>query len=145
MAGNDQLTDAERALRDLMLGWTGLFAAGAAAFAINPQRTTATLNLLPGPSLPGHDELFWNALAVSLMATLTALAAMAATDIRHRRHLVVPLMVSKAVSSGMFLRRYTSTRPRRTPYVAGLVCDGGILLLTAQRYIATFRSPAAES
>lgn len=134
MPADLELTTAERGLRDLMRAWTALFAAGTASFALTPGTTVSSLNLLPGPPLPRHDELFWNALGVSLMATLTVLAAMTAADVRGRRHLVVPLMVSKAVSTGMFASRFR--RQRRTPYLAGLACDGSILLVTLQRYIA---------
>jgi hypothetical protein len=129
------LTDAERRLRDLLRVWTLLFGAGAVAFAAQPQRTTAALGLLPGPSLPPGEDRFWNALAVSLMATLTVLSATAATDVRARRGLVPPLLVSKAASTAMFLRRF-ATPPRRTPYLAGALCDGSILLLTLRRYLA---------
>lgn len=129
------LTDAERRLRDLLRLWTVVFGAGAVAFAAQPERTTAALGLLPGPSLPVTEERFWNALAVSLMATLTVLSAAAAGDVRGRRGLVGPLLVSKAASTLMFLRRYR-TPPRRTPYLAGAVCDGSILLVTLQRYLA---------
>jgi hypothetical protein len=129
------LTDAERRLRDLLRLWTVLFGAGAVAFAAQPERTTAALGLLPGPSLPPSEERFWNALAVSLMATLTVLSATAAADVRARRGLVRPLLVSKAASTLMFLRRYR-TPPRRTPYLAGAVCDGSILLATLRRYLA---------
>jgi len=130
------LTDAERRLRDLLRLWTVLFGAGAVAFAAQPERTTAALGLLPGPSLPASEERFWNALAVSLMATLTVRSASAAADVRARRGLVRPLLVSKAASTLMFLRRYR-TPPRRTPYLAGAVCDGSILLVTLRRYLAT--------
>ena len=129
------LTDAERRLRDLLRLWTVLFGAGAVAFAAQPERTTAALGLLPGPALPAGEEHFWNALAVSLMATLTVLSAAAAGDVRGRRGLVGPLLVSKAASTLMFLRRYR-TPPRRTPYLAGAVCDGSILLVTLRRYVA---------
>jgi hypothetical protein len=134
MAGNE-LNDDERRLRDLLRLWTVLFGAGAVSFATRPERTTALLGLLPGPSLPRGEERFWNALAVSLMATLTALSAAAAADVRARRMLVPPLLVSKAASTLMFAGRY-SARPRRTPYLAGAVCDGSILLLTLRRYLA---------
>jgi hypothetical protein len=129
------LTDSERRLRDLLRLWTVLFGAGAVAFAARPERTAAALGLLPGPSLPPSEERFWNALAVSLMVTLTVLSATAAGDVRGRRGLVRPLLVSKAASTLMFLQRYR-TPPRRTPYLAGALCDGSILLVTLRRYLA---------
>jgi hypothetical protein len=128
------LTDAERSLRSLLRFWTLLFGAGAISFAADPDRSTATLNVLPGPALPPSSEKYWNALAVSLMATITALSAMAATDVRRRRSFVWPLMLSKAVSSGMYVRRFTEQRT--TAYLAGAAVDGSILVLTAKRFLA---------
>jgi hypothetical protein len=128
------LTDEERSLRSLLRFWTLLFGAGAVSFAADPDRSTASLNLLPGPALPPSSEKYWNALAVSLMATITALSAMAATDVRRRRGLVWPLMLSKAVSSGMYVRRFTEQRS--TAYLVGATVDGSILVLTAKRFFA---------
>jgi hypothetical protein len=134
---DDSLSAEERRLRSLLRIWTVLFAAGAVSFGADPDRSTASLNLLPGPPLPASSEKYWNALAVSLMATITTLTAMAATDVRRRRALVWPLMVSKAVSSGMFLGRFREER--RTPYLVGGVVDGSILVVTAQRFFAARR------
>jgi hypothetical protein len=131
------LTDEERRLRALLRFWTVLFGAGAISFAADPDRSTASLNLLPGPPLPASSEKYWNALAVSLMATITTLSAMAATDVRRRRALVWPLMVSKAVSSGMYVRRFTEQRS--TPYLVGAAVDGSILVITARKFFAARR------
>jgi hypothetical protein len=131
------LTEEERSLRTLLRFWTLLFGAGAVSFAVDPDRSTGALNLLPGPSLPRSSEKYWNTLAVSLMATITALSAMAATDVRRRRAMVWPLMLSKAVSSGMYVRRFTEQRS--TPYLVGAAVDGSILVLTARRFLASRR------
>ena len=133
----DALTPAELRLRSLLRVWTLLFAAGAVSFGVDPDRSTASLNLLPGPALPQSSEKYWNALAVSLMATITTLTAMAATDVRRRRALVWPLMVSKAVSSGMFVARFREQRS--TPYLVGAAVDGSILAVTVQRFFAARR------
>lgn len=133
----DALTPAEQRLRSLLRVWTLLFAAGAVSFGADPDRSTASLNLLPGPALPQSSEKYWNALAVSLMATITTLTAMAATDVRRRRALVWPLMVSKAVSSGTFVARWREQRS--TPYLVGAAVDGSILAVTAQRFFAARR------
>jgi hypothetical protein len=134
----DALTDEERSLRSLLRFWTLLFGAGAASFAADPDRSTAVLNLLPGPSLPASSEKYWNALAVSLMATLTTMCAMASTDVRRRRALVWPVLVSKAVSSGMYLRRFKEER--RTPYLVGAAVDGSIFVVTTGRLLSALRS-----
>ncbi|HEV7678632.1 MAG TPA: hypothetical protein VGQ42_08695 [Candidatus Dormibacteraeota bacterium] len=131
----DTLSEGERALQKLLRIWTLLFAAGAVSFAVDPDRSTASLNLLPGPSLPRSSEKYWNALAVSLMATLTTMCAMASTDVRRRRAFVWPVLVSKAVSSGMFVRRFTEQR--RTPYLVGAAVDGSIFVVTARALIAS--------
>ena len=131
------LTEEERSLRALLRFWTVLFGAGALSFAVDPDRSMGTLNLLPGPSLPRASEKYWNTLAVSLMATITALSAMAASDVRRRRHLVWPLMLSKAVSSGLYVRRFTEQRS--TPYLVGAAVDGSILVVTARRFLASRR------
>jgi hypothetical protein len=135
---DDTLTAAERRLRALLRFWTLLFGAGAISFGADPDRSTGSLNLLPGASLPVSTEKYWNALAVSLMATLTTLCAIASIDVRRRRSFVVPVLVSKAVSSGMFLTRYREER--RTPYLVGGAVDGSILLVTLQRLIAASAS-----
>lgn len=134
MSDDIALTDAERSLRSLLRFWTLLFGAGAISFAADPDRSTASLNVLPGPPLPASSEKYWNALAVSLMATITVLSAMAATDVRRRRAFVWPLMVSKAVSSGMYVRRFTEQRS--TAYLVGAAVDGSILAVTARRFLA---------
>jgi len=131
------LTAEERRLRSLLRIWTLLFAAGAVSFGADPDRATGSLNVLPGPSLPASSERYWNALAVSLMATITTLSAVAASDVRRRRGFVWPLMVSKAVSSGMYLTRWADER--RTPYLVGAAVDGSILVVTAQRFFAARR------
>ncbi|HXA29266.1 MAG TPA: hypothetical protein VN193_11030 [Candidatus Angelobacter sp.] len=136
----DALTDEERSLRSLLRFWTLLFGAGALSFAVDPDRSTGVLNTLPGPSLPPSSEKYWNALAVSLMATITVLSGMAATDVRRRRAFVWPLMLSKAVSSGMYARRFAERRA--TPYLVGALVDGSILVVTAQRFLGARRRRA---
>jgi hypothetical protein len=130
-----ELSDAERHLRDLLRIWTALFAAGTLSFAMQPDRATGSLGLIPGTALEQSSERFWNALSVSLMATLTALCGIAASDVRRHRSLILPVLVSKAVSSGMFLLRF-GQQPRRVPYLAGALCDGSILAVTLRHYRA---------
>ena len=48
------------------------------------------------------------------------------------------VLVSKAVSSGMYLLRYAEN-PRRTSHLAGALCDGSILAVTLRRYRAATR------
>ena len=134
---DQSLSEQERRLRSLLRFWTVLFGAGAVSFGVDPDRSTRSLNILPGAPLPPSSEKYWNALAVSLMATLTTMCGMAASDVRRRRALVVPVMVSKAVSSGMYLARYREER--RTPYLVGAAVDGSILAITARAFVASRR------
>jgi len=134
---DDALTAEERRLRSLLRVWTLLFAAGAVSFGVDPDRSTGSLNLLPGPSLPESTEKYWNALAVSLMATLTTLTALASTNVRKRRALVWPVLVSKAVSSGMFITRFREQRA--TPYLVGAAVDGSIFAVTLRAFAGARR------
>ena len=134
---DEALTAGEKRLRSLLRFWTLLFAAGAVSFGADPDRSTASLSLLPGPSLPESSEQYWNALAVSLMATLTTLCAIASTDVRKRRALVWPVLVSKAVSSGMFVTRFR--RQRATPYLVGAAVDGSIFAVTLRAFVGARR------
>jgi cytochrome bd-type quinol oxidase subunit 2 len=136
-ADADALTAGERRLRSLLRIWTLLFAAGAVSFGVDPDRATGSLSVLPGPPLPESTEKYWNALAVSLMATLTTLCAIAATDVRRRRAFVWPVLVSKAVSSGMFATRFRSEP--KTPYLVGAAVDGSIFAVTLRAFAGARR------
>src|SRR6266446_3967663 len=88
--------------------FAGLFALGTLAFLLRPDDTVRNLDrvgsLLGFPTLaPSRVPVasdFWLALAVANMATITVCAWLAAGDVRGRRALAYPIVVSKLVSSG---------------------------------------------
>jgi len=102
------LTAPERALARWLRLFAGLFALGTLAFLLRPDDTVRNLDrvgsllgfptLSPSPVPVASD--FWLALAVANMATITACAWLAAGDVRGRRALAYPVVVSKLVSSG---------------------------------------------
>ncbi len=102
------LTAPERALARWLRLFAGLFALGTLAFLLRPDDTVRNLDrvgsLLGFPTLsPSRVPVasdFWLALAVANMATITVCAWLAAGDVRGRRALAYPVVVSKLVSSG---------------------------------------------
>jgi hypothetical protein len=84
-----------------------LFAAGAVSFFLRPEETVADLDrlgqLVGLRALPASEYAvasdFWFALAIANMTTIAACAWLAAADVRGRRVLVYPLIVSKLTSS----------------------------------------------
>ena len=123
----------ERQLQLLLRLWTGLFGIGALLFLIAPSQVT---NLL---ALPPASERFWNALAVAMMAAVTALSYEAQKDVPKGRILVRILLVAKATSTlGFALALLTDGF--RVGYLAGVVCDGSIFWITAWMYRRVFGS-----
>jgi hypothetical protein len=102
------LSRGERRLALVLRLFALLFAIGAVVFLVRPEDTVAGLNgpgmLIGLPPLPPSDRPvssdFWFALAIANMATITACSWLAASDVRRRRALVYPVVVSKLVSSG---------------------------------------------
>src|SRR5256884_2704284 len=101
------LPAAEQRLATWLRFFAAIFAVGTLIFFLRPAGTVADLNrvglLLGFAPLPPADHPvdanFWLTLAVANMATITACAALAAADVRRRRALVYPLVVSKITSS----------------------------------------------
>lgn len=101
------LSVAERRLAGLLRFFAVLFLGGAVTFFVRPNGTLADLNRagvavgfasLPPRSEPAAAE-FWLALGVANMATIAACCWLAAGDVRRRRALVYPVIVSKLTSS----------------------------------------------
>src|ERR671937_774248 len=86
------LTGPERALARWLRLFAVLFALGTLAFLLRPDDTVRNLDRL--------GALLWLPLAVANMATITTCAWLAAGDVRGRRALVYPVVVSKLTSSG---------------------------------------------
>jgi hypothetical protein len=108
MPGASPLTAPERALARWLRLFAALFALGTLAFLLRPDDTVRNLDrvgtvlglpTLPPSRVPAASD-FWLALAVANMATITACAWLAAGNVRGRRALVYPVVVSKLASSG---------------------------------------------
>lgn len=101
------LTRAERKLSRLLRLFAVLFAIGAVGFLVRPDETVMDLDRVGAfvglPTLhrspvAGVSD-FWLPLAIANMATIAACAWLAAGDVRRRRALVYPIIVSKIASS----------------------------------------------
>jgi hypothetical protein len=105
------LIASERALARWLRLFALLFALGTLGFLLRPDDTVRDLDrigaLLGLPTLPASRAPvasdFWLALAVANMATITACCWLAASDVRARRALAYPVVVSKLASSGTAL------------------------------------------
>src|SRR2546425_8304695 len=101
------LSRPERKLAWLLRLFALLFAIGMVAFLLRPDDTVRDLDrvgalvgllTLARSAFPMVSD-FWLALAIANMATITTCAWLAAADVRRRRALVYPIIVSKLVSS----------------------------------------------
>ena len=101
------LTRPERKLAWWLRFFGLLFAIGTVAFLLRPDDTVKDLDrvgrlvhlpTLASTAFPVVSD-FWLSLAIANMATITACAWIAAADIRRRRALVYPIIVSKLASS----------------------------------------------
>jgi len=102
-----RLTGAERRFAWLLRFFGFLFAVGTGIFLVRPDETVRDLDrvgvLIGLPALPPSGvpiaSDFWLALGVANMATITTCAWLAARNVRLRRALVYPIVVSKFASS----------------------------------------------
>ena len=101
------LSRPERKLAWLLRFFALLFAIGMVGFLVRPDDTVKDLDRvgafvgLPTLARSAYPMVsdFWLALAIANMATITTCCWLAAGDIRRRRALVYPVIVSKIVSS----------------------------------------------
>jgi hypothetical protein len=132
----------ERRLARWLRFFALLFATGAIVFLLRPEETVADLNL-PGrlfglpPLEPGMRPIasdFWFALAIANMATIATCCWLAASDVRRRRVLVYPVVVSKLVSSGTGILLFVRWAPA-FPYLAVALVDLpiAVILIAALR------------
>jgi hypothetical protein len=124
------LTRAERRLASLLRLFAVLFAVGAIGFFVRPDGTVGDMNrvgallglgILPVTGAPTSSD-FWLVLAIANMTTIAACAALAAQDVRGRRVLIYPLLVSKLTSSGTGLVLFL-TRGLAFPFLGALLVD----------------------
>lgn len=98
---------AERRLAWLLRAYALLFTVGAVLFLLRPDETVQDLDrlgaLLGLPTMPPSGTPVasdvWLALGVANMATIAACAALASVDVRGRRALAYPIVVSKVSAS----------------------------------------------
>jgi hypothetical protein len=108
MADATPLTSAERRLAWLLRILALLFVGGAVGFLLRPEEMIHHLGVpgtfigLPSLATTGMavESDFWFALAVANMAANAACCWLAASNIRVRRALVYPVVVSMLVASG---------------------------------------------
>ena len=134
-------TPAERRLAGLLRFFAVIFAGGAVLFFVRPDGLVADLDrvgslfglapLPPGPHPAAAD--FWLTLAVANMGTIAACAGFAAVDVRRRRALVYPLLVSKFTSSGTGILLFARTAAFPFLVVALVDLPIAIVLLVALR------------
>lgn len=74
---------------------------GALGFALTPRLTfrLVTLDAVPVGWTP--QAVFWNVLAVSMMAAIGTACLVTAASPRERRHALLPVIVAKLTSSGL--------------------------------------------
>ena len=92
-------------------------------------------------ALPAAEAHNWTALAISMMATITACSALAARDPVRNRDFAIPVMVSKGVSSaaGLIL---LAVHARYAFYVAIFCADFPLLVVT---WLLWRRVPGAQT
>ncbi len=108
------------------------YALGAVDFFVRPGAATTSLNQAGGERIETEGRGFYNSLASAYMATIAALSFSAARDPSSKRELIPPLLVAKAVSSGVLLVRFLETRKRG--YAVGAALDAALLGTTAALY-----------
>src|SRR5260221_6818463 len=108
-----------------------MYAAGALGFALTPRFTfrLVTLDAVPAGYTP--QAIFWNVLAVAMMAAIATACWLTAEAPRERRFLLIPVAVAKLTSSGLaaaHLIRFHETGARAL--VAIILTDFPLFLLT---------------
>jgi len=142
---------AERRLRALLIFFAALFGIGALAFLLRPDGTVADLNrvgallgLAPLPVGAGPVASdFWLVLATANMAAIAACAGFAAADVRRRRALVYPLVVSKLTSSAAGLLLFLG-RAHAFAYLSATLVDLPIALVLLAALRAALPADAAQ-
>ena len=119
----------DRLLRTWLASTGVVYALGAVDFVARPWAATASLSQMSGDKLDTEPAGFYNSLSAAYMATIAALALSASRDPEEKRALIPPLLVAKAVSSGVLGYRFLKTKKRG--YAAGAALDALLLVTTA--------------
>lgn len=132
-------TQAQHALLALMRLWMVLFAGAGVTFALFPKQVIGLLNRasmllhLPFPVLHLEPQRMWLVLTLSLMVTITYLCWRVQRDVTQAKILIPLLLVAKFTSSLFFLFFFIY-HLRAFAYLAGLVVDGTIFIVTYMMY-----------
>lgn len=137
MTETQELVPAERALAKLFTVWFYLFGVGAICFLLWGRELFMSANYLSSqvfyleaPLTPVPDQFFWNSLTVSLMSVLTYLSWLIKSDVRRWLDLVPVVLVSKLVSTLLFLGCYWLDQPYFLYFIGAVFSDGPIFLIT---------------
>ena len=139
---------AEKQLRILMLIYTVMFAIGCAQFYTGPDKLLTRLNTVGAwfgfDPVPLSGERFWLFLAVSLMATITTCCLIAAINIRENRHFVLPVIVSKLVSSSIGMKQFVAVKPHGFMYLVIFLTDFPLFVLAVWFYLRALSGKGGE-
>jgi hypothetical protein len=130
-----ELSPQEKRLAVFCRFFAVVYALGAIGFAVTPSLTfrLVTLDAVPVGWTP--QAVFWNVLAVSMMATIATACAVTAAAPRERRHALLPVIVAKLTSSGLaglhLLRMHS---PASRAVAAIILTDFPLFILTLLVY-----------
>jgi len=134
-------TKAERQLVILLRIWTISFIITAIYFLLFQNDLIKHLNYISTnmlklnlDPLPESTEKFWLALTLSMMATISALSYLAQKDIRKNIGYVIPLLLSKFVSTFFFVL-FFFLHLKAFAYIVGALTDGSIFIITLVFYL----------
>ncbi|MGR3310730.1 MAG: DUF362 domain-containing protein [Candidatus Brocadiales bacterium] len=134
------MTREEKHLKIVLIISAITFLISGLAFAFFPELILRLFNLISRIFLPGLKEIpisvekFWVALAFSMMMTITALCYIAQYNVRKNKGYIVPLLISKSVSSISALCFFIFSA-RYFAYLAIFITDGTIFWITLFFYI----------
>lgn len=129
----------ETQLKILLQIWMITFLSAAVVFLFYGNTLLQRINdisikLTPSLSLINlPQEKFWMTLTLSLMVTLVFLCYLGQKNIRQNHNVVLPILVSKFVSSFFFFVFFI-TVSHSLAYLVGLFVDGSIFLITYFAY-----------
>jgi len=140
------LTREERRLVFLLRAWVVSFVVAGLYFLFFQNQLIKQVNFISSdvlklslPLLPESTEKFWLVLTISLMATITVLSYIAQKDIRKNIVYVVPLLVSKFVSTSFFIL-FFFVHIHSLAYIVGALTDGSIFVITFIFYLIAVKS-----
>jgi hypothetical protein len=124
-----------------------LYFAGALLFAIFPELTYRIATLDGAEPSFGPEAVFWNVLAVAMMAALGTACLVTAARPRERRHAILPVAIAKLTSSGV-AALHLAAGAKSQALTAVLATDLPLLALTLAIYRAAapgvHSEPASE-